>query len=360
MRVAALICPNGLGHFRRVVRILSQLRQVVANVSVDLVCEQWQLDRTADDAETKSLVADGVQIHTEIMSPGIAWSPHPSRYRDGRLLSWERRLADCEAVRSADHVLSDNLGGVLSVRPDAVLSGSFLWGDILATAHPDERSVREFAEHERALFADHRPPMLCVDDIAMPAVAQFTERVGLPWMCERMPRHDRVGRRPRVAVLGGATGADDELLRSHIATLNGTGRYELSFPRGLSSGDAPLAFGHTLADYAELSAVVCRPGVGTMTDCVATGVPMVCVYDSNNPELSHNAGRIEILGLGADIGRGGSDEVQHALDSLIASDTATQHHFSELRTGGALDAARWLAEHWGLQRLVSNNPGEME
>ena len=83
-----------------------------------------------------------------------------------------------------------------------------------------------------------------------------------------------------------------------------------------------------------------------MTDCIATGVPMVCVYDPNNAELAHNAGRIETLGLGTDIGRGKSDVIEKAVAQLITSNVSIQRNFAKLRTGGALSAARWLADYW--------------
>lgn len=347
MRVAALVCPNGLGHFRRVVRILSNLRLLVDELSIDLICEQWQMQRTAGGVETNALLAAGARTHTGILSPGVTWSADPALYRDGRLSSWEDRIVECAPLRDADHVLSDNLGGVLRVRPDAVLSGSFLWSDVLHAAHPSDDAVRAFADRERGLLSVRRPPMLCVDDIAMPAIGMFTERVGLPWMCERVPRRP-VNGRPRVAVLGGATGADDELLRTHIAALEATGDYELCLPRALlSSSPDALPFDHSLGEYATLAAVVCRPGVGTMTDCIATGVPLVCVFDSNNPELSHNSARVEALGVGEDVGRGTADDVTRAVANVMASNATIQRNIAMLRTDGAMAAAQWLAEHWG-------------
>jgi hypothetical protein len=352
MRVAALICPNGLGHFRRVVRILSRLHQIVDDLSIDLLCEQWQLDRTAHGVETNALLAAGARTHCGVLTPGVTWSSDPNEYRDGRLLSWEEQLVECAPLRAADFVLSDNLAGTLSARSDAVMSGSFLWSDVLSSAYPDDPNVTAFAGHERELMTAHTPPMLCVDDLAMPGIAAFTERIGLPWMCDRVGVPTKKSQ-PRIAVLGGATGSDDALLRARIAALSGARDYALALPRNLlAASPRATLFEHTPAEYASLSAVVCRPGVGTITDCVSTGVPLVCVYDPNNAELSHNARCIESLGIGKNVGRGSTEDVERAVVELTdpAAASALEQSFKSLRTGGAESAARWLADYWGGRR----------
>lgn len=91
------------------------------------------------------LLAAGARVRSGVMAPGVGWSADASVYEDGRLRGWLRRLARVEEIAAADLVLSDNLPGVLELRADAVLSGSFLWSDVLGEAYGDHPAVAEMS-----------------------------------------------------------------------------------------------------------------------------------------------------------------------------------------------------------------------
>src|SRR5215813_8567522 len=88
-----------------------------------------------------------------VLDPGVVWSTDASRYEDGSLLAWKDRLARLPSLERARLVVSDNLAGVLALRSDAVLVGSFLWGDVLACAHAESRHVGVFAALEEELLS---------------------------------------------------------------------------------------------------------------------------------------------------------------------------------------------------------------
>lgn len=294
MHILAIIAPNGLGHYRRAVHVLDRLATRLPGARIDLVCERWQLERGGFAAATR-VRARGRAI-TGVMVPGVEWAGRARGFADGRLLAWLDRLAAVPEVRAADLVLSDNLAGVLALRPDAVLMGSHLWSDVLAEVAAADDGARAFVQHERALLEQLRPPMLCVGDVVMPGVRERTTPVELGWMCDRAaagalaevaPQHGRV------AVLGGATGAADDVLAGALAALRADGRWNVVDAR---------EFGHELADFAACAAVVCRPGVGTLTECVTVGTPMLWAYEAGNVELAWNARACAALGLGRDLG----------------------------------------------------------
>lgn len=327
--VLALVAPNGLGHFRRQVGILSRLLGRFPGLRIHILCADFQVEGTQDWIRATRLFSDqGVTRTGGILDPGVGWSTDPRRYDNGGLLGWMDRLGPLPELMQSRLVISDNLGGVLAFRRDAVLAGSFLWGDVLAQAYPASEPVRRFAELEAALLAQHRPPMLCVSDVVMPAVLERTEAVPLGWMCED-ERSDgpRVEGRPRVGVLGGATGAGNEVLLKAAAALARLNQYELALPASLlKAAGSGVPFRHGPGDYAALSLAVCRPGMGTVTDCVAHGVPMVTLHETpTNPELDHIGGRLRALGLGIDLGSEPSEEgVLQAVAEVLRPPTAAR------------------------------------
>ena len=348
--VLSLVAPNGLGHFRRQVGILSRLLERIPDVRIHVLCADFQMALTRDwDLAVEFFADPRVERTGGILDPGIVWSTDASRYDDGSLLNWAERLRRVTALEQARLVVSDNLAGALAFRPDAVLVGSFLWGDVLARAHSESRPVRTFAAFESELLARHRPPMLCLKDMAMPAVVERTNAVPLGWMCEHGPmpqRHEPAVR--RVGLLGGANGAADALLARAARELCSTSKYEVALPKSLSvERQGTVVFGHRQEDYAGLSAAICRPGLGTVTACIAEGVPMVTIHEGpSNPELSHVGERLASLGIAVDLGADPDERsVLAAVEKVLEPSTAARmrSQMLGLPRGGLERAADFLA-----------------
>ncbi len=181
--IVAIVCSNGLGHFHRVLSVLQSLTALRRKLTISLICERWQKarfegSRTLSDLEGSA----NIRWHHGIMNPGVQWSSDLYDYSDDRLFSWADRLGDIPDVRDAKLGLSDNLAGFLQLRPDAVLMGSFLWSDVLEKAYSQNPNVRRFVQWERGLLDRFRPSLLCVGQMVMPAAAERTRAVPLPWM----------------------------------------------------------------------------------------------------------------------------------------------------------------------------------
>lgn len=338
MRLCVVVAANGLGHFRRAVRLLhGLLDRARSSVQVTLVAEAWQRQAVAGWTLAESLWRRGVALASGVMAPGVGWSRDAATFDDGRLMSWEQRLAALPAFREASHVWSDNLAGVLGSRKDALLSGSFLWSDVLEALQTP--AVARFVEHERSLLAACRPPMLGVEPLAMAGVRSRTNAVLVPWMCE-WQRVDAP--RTAVGVLGGRTGAASDRLA--VAARSLEGRWQVVGDDGLS---------HDATGYAGLAAAIVRPGAGSITDCVASAVPMLLLDDPDNPELRHNARAVERLGLGRVLPAGdesrAADWIAEMTDSAAGATYAEA--FAAQRKDGVAVAVDWLLQHLKLESV---------
>jgi len=288
-----------------------------------------------------------------VMQPGVSWSNDPSIYGDGRLFSWEDRLETLPEMKTADLVISDNLPGILRFRPDAILMGSFLWGELLASKHPLSVETQRYAAYERELLLQHKPPMVCVGALAMPSIPEQCKPVRTGFMCPE-PYAPSLGdhvQRNRIAVLIGAT----PTLVSELPSL---------FESLLEKADGPIwtsqnviqqqenriakhlrAFGFSAEDYASCSVVVCRPGVGTITECLAQATPMVTIHESGNKEMEHNSRILEELGVGINVGPELScNRMQNALVKCLKRSAEMQSLATTLDRNGFSQAVSYFLD----------------
>jgi hypothetical protein len=347
-RVAVLACSHGLGHCKRALQVVARLLESARVVEVDVYMEEWQLEFTRTLPGMAGPLVDG-RLRLHAVPVGSDLSLRPPGRDSARYFAWVDRLREEEALASADVVVSDNLTRTLAARPDAVLMGSFLWHDVLRARDAITGDVAAFEEE---LLARTRPPMLCVDEIAMPCVGRCTQAVRLPWFCDG--RHDRSARdRPlrQVLLMGGATEAVERALRDLAAVLLEETEFALAVPPRLLDGGSPGGgdrfelFGFSDADYEACDLVVGRPGVGTVTDCVRFALPFLAFGDENDAEMRHNARRVEELGLGRRIRLNDHARTVRLLrDELTREDCARWSANAASRPCGGIEAAARFVE----------------
>lgn len=334
--VGVTVCPNGVGHAVRALRVLRVLvdehgpiRRVVVTLTRD------QLAAIRPDVRAW-LAAHDVRVLHDVVEPGVGLAGAADGYADGRLTHWVARWEASEAART-DLVVSDNLVGVLAARPDAVLMGSFLWSDVLAAAATGP-AVDAFVADERALLDALRPPMLATADVVHPGVVERTDAVLLPWFDDRPDRPDAVpgaGRGRAVAVLGGRTGAADDALGRVAEVLAADGREVVTDPAALDGPDA-----------VRIGLLVGRPGLGTVTSGVVGSLPMLLVRESGNPELDHTVSALGALGLARTLDDTEDPSAIRAAVDALEDDTVARGMRAALGsrpTGGHRAAAAWLA-----------------
>jgi hypothetical protein len=345
-RLCVVVSGNGLGHFKRAMHVVDAVLSQGNGWKVDVHAEAWQR-RALFGGRLPVAGKSAPRFHHELMAEAPDWGS--GRLTAEGYFSWIEGLARDETLRSGDLVVSDNLVGILAARPDAVLMGSFLWHDVSSRALAAPAPVLSYEED---LLTRTRPHMLCADDVVMPAVERLTRAVRFPWFCA--PATGRpVGRWPvrRVLLMGGATEAVDRALRGLARTLHDEMDLELCLsPRLLRDAELPPGrvhrFGFTDADYAACDLVIGRPGVGTLTDCVRFGLPILCFGDEPNEEMRHNASRVEALGMGRAISIDDPEATARLLQEELTREQYENWAASAAARpcGGAEAAARWLSE----------------
>jgi hypothetical protein len=348
-QICVVVCQNGLGHFRRTMAVIDTLLRTQPDLlRVDILCEPWQLSTTSHWPVTARLRGSAwVRFHTAGLDGSPRWG---SGGEDDRAyFAWIENLKTEVAVRDADLVISDNLVGVLAIRNDALLMGSFLWHEVIRGRGC---AADRIAAWDQALVAAIRPPMLCVREIATAEVYRLTRAVPLPWFCESAADARR-RRWPirNVLLLGGATSAATPALRALASVLHDHGDFVISAPERLLAPELRGSVRVSVFDFSEASFAGCdlaigRPGVGMLTDCVQFGFPLLCFGDEPNAEMRHNALRVEELGVGRRIWL--ADGPAPAARLLHGEITRSDYlgwcrNLAARPTGGIAEAARYIS-----------------
>ena len=153
--IAIIACGNGFGHVRRCVLIGEAL--IIRGVRVTLFAPTRALEKI-----NRSV---GVKDRFTTVDFDSSTSAEALRTGNPNSARWEHRLPPLDRF---DLVLCDNLPEVLAVRPDAILSGNFLWHQAL----PD--IAKEIRTRADSLLAAHRPTMITYGPFAAKELQNVT------------------------------------------------------------------------------------------------------------------------------------------------------------------------------------------
>ena len=351
--LAILVSANGYGHIRRQILIATELLKHNSNLRISFAVTDAQYRRFKVDIENLGARASAVVGVTE---DSVRWRHDANNYTDANLNGWESELKDTPALINADFVMSDNLVGVLETRPDTVLSGSFLWHEVISSHAISNTACRNFVEREINLLQTHTPGMICNADLATPAVLSLTNPVLMPWMVEefsesQLSTRDLLGSSQRSAILvhGGGTRTLDDRVGAIAELLRTNGHVVYT-----DLEDDSMCFDYQDSTWQKLGVVICRPGVGTATECVKWRIPMIVLRDQENFEAECIAEKLRQLGLAYFLNIQDEFSTVAQVCEIISPDNKNKYSdpFEHCKITGIGDAASFLSEHWNLIRRL--------
>lgn len=349
--LAILVSANGYGHIRRQVLIATDLLKQNLNLRVSFALTDAQHRRFKVEIEN---LGDRAEAVVGITEDSVRWRHDANSYTNANLNGWESELKSNASLVNADFMMSDNLVGVLETRPDTVLSGSFLWHEVISAHAISNEACRKFVEREIHLLRTCIPKMICNADLATPAVLSLTNPVLMPWMVEelsksQLPNHSLLGSNERAAILvhGGGTRTLDDRVRAIAQLLRTNGHVVYT-----DLEDDSMCFDYQDSTWQKLGVVICRPGVGTATECVKWSIPIVLIHDQANVEAELVAAKLKELKLAHECEFGKDDlDVPSLVEDLLSPEKRVLflEPFASLKTTGIRDSANFLIKLWGLE-----------
>jgi len=346
-RIAFIICSNGYGHLKRNLAVISSLIDLNPTIHIDIFCKPKLTQMAFTQINFKN--GKHLNFHDNATRNEISWLKK-EHITIAKYNEWSVELKNNEGLKKADIIVSDNHILPLRVYPNVKLMGSFLWHDVNLIWNKDTSLI---AKEEHDFIKIYKPDMLCLDGLAMPEVLNCTNPIKLPWFCNKLSVNKSKFSTKRLLVTGGGTNLLDELLCRYTMAL-AISEPELQIfidnnlfkSKKLSSYKNINKFSFSNENFSSLTAVVCRPGIGILTDCVMYNIPVIVINDEYNNEIVNNAVKIEKIGIGISFSSRmpTNDMVIETLailnnTSLLSS---FSHKISILPTGGAELAAEYL------------------
>lgn len=280
--IAIIACDHGYGHIRRCI--------LIANKLADL---KWQVNLFAP-AEVVRKFTVAVKTNDFIRLTDFSTGIRIDKLRRGIADTWIKRLPSMDDF---DLVLCDNLPDILKLRSDAVLSGSFLWHKVI-----DCFDATLYAEAE-VLLERYRPKMIGSSLFADDELREITEFYPVGLFVSYPPDYnDWQGN--DLLITCGMSGEIESEYSAFIRqlALHEKPQFDNVWvePRLMPAG-APVWMKAATFDadmYKGLKAAVCRPGVGTLTDCLWGGARVFCYFEAGNREMINNAEAVSKAGIG--------------------------------------------------------------
>ena len=288
MKIGIYICSNGYGHFHRMLQVCTHL----PFHEIDIHCERYQYNRFKPTQDNLNFIF----------------------YKESNI-RWDRKRVgsiDTSGIDKYDRVITDNLVEVLKYRPDALLSGSFLWSDIWREKYVNN----DFSDEQDKIFHDVKPRVVCNGDVVFGQLKKYINKVDIGWGCKDNSTEDF--NLNRIVCI--------------TPSLNYTEKYTEKFLEIRNEYQDDVDFSFNI-NHTDNSMFIIRPGLGMITTCVSHRIPIVALWDEDDSiEIQHLAHKVEELGIGISL---------NVNDDFILSSDVTKYResFKKLNLNGYLKFA---------------------
>jgi hypothetical protein len=281
----------------------------------------------------------------------------PETIRNGQSGQWYKKISGLDEY---DLVISDNLPEILSVRPDTILCGSFLWHRAIQGVDP---IVYQKIEHA---LQTHQPTMIASSFFVDQTLNTITNLQTIGMIITDGTKNV-FNQGKNLLISCGKTGKNENEFRSLISKiLNNYDRPPFKTiwvePR-LVPSPKPLWMKAASFDknmYQDVMAVICRPGVGTITDSLWGGARIFCTIESGNTEMKDNANRLMQYGVG-ELCSSLENAYDAACNYFINESTQNSHKLSlkGLSFSGAEDTVRIINDIYTSRKLRKKQENKM-
>lgn len=275
MKVIGLVASNnGLGHARRMLNLSSGFLR--AGQSIKLFISRDQKIKLSTELAKMNLDLNLIEIESYGVD-GPVW------FKQGRQVL-EPPLDLVAEIAECDFIISDNLTWPFKYNENMVLFGHFTWHDYWqrTKTFDDLKSLEIFKED----YANLRKILLAfqIKDFLLEP-RNFGENIMI-----KLPRYHS-------DILADKNKNQTTEIWLSQGTTNLLDKSELSASLSKELGIIERETYEFAESKGKPRLVIGRPGLGTIRDCLATGIPFLPIWDKMDPELNSNVNHLINLGL---------------------------------------------------------------
>ena len=293
MRIAIIVCDNGLGHMRRSISIAKHITNF--GYLVDILGRKKHFEHLMDSL---SLTNDKIKC----INCDFGYNFEYFYNKNPKEFSVTQNIPPLDKYGI---VLSDNIIEVLSIRNDAFLVSQFFWHEILPDINKGYKSkCRELIRKTApTIFGDK---YFSMQHIRKKPNYFPTGLYNLNPSKNRFPLKSDTKKR-NLLISGGNTLQAHKLFTEFVQFIlqNKPKGIDLIFvdkkifPKKCPSWVKKGTFETKM--FESLIGCICRPGIGTITDCIQYGIKIFTLHESENLEMLNNSRILSELSLGEKI-----------------------------------------------------------
>ncbi len=345
--VSFIVCSNGYGHIKRTLLVIDELLKLSNTISVNLFCKEDQIKFAKHECNFRN--NEQIKYISDLSINEISWI-HSEKITLIQYNKWKRELEEDETLNNSTLIVSDNHVLPVRVFKNSLLMGSFLWHDATIISNED---IDQITKDELEYLNSTKPDIICVSDMVMDGVITSTKPIKVGWFTNRFIKSNDILSN-QILVTGGGT----ELInRTLIAIVKILAEFNSEFHYFLDQKLYTICdfkdnknihqFSFTDSDFSNLRAIICRPGLGILTDSVKYSVPCLVVNDGYNKEINHNAYKVRMLEIGEYYNSFEltSELISHRIFKLLSNEAKImefKQKLAKLQTNGANTAAQYL------------------
>jgi len=283
-KLGIIVCNNGLGHIKRVLWVLKNLIEICDfDIRVDIFVNTDKL---------KYFSKDQLNVFSNIN--------HKVRFNNisAEIINYENEFINKykSSIETSDLIWSDNLLFPIKYCKNVVLTGSFIWPELIK----NENTIEEMH-----CFIKSKPLMIGNKYFATSVVRNNSEFYGVGLHSNLF--FDPITRYEKALLLSfGKSKYGEELMNENFddiknkllsSSFDHDYYVEPKFYRKISKNKSIKKATYSNRMYSKVQAAVIRPGMGTICDCLSKGIKIFSFHDENY-EMNHNSSILKNMGLG--------------------------------------------------------------
>lgn len=343
--ISFIVCGNGFGHLRRVVSVIEKLIERKFELKINVFCTKEHSNFLIREINFNKN-SKYIEVFTHLHKNEISWIKG-FNFNDYKI--WQNEISQDKILRESILIISDNHVLPAIVFKNCILMGSFLW-HLVTNIKTNE--LLEIFNQENNFLKGNKVDLICLNDMVMPNLLSLINPIRMPWFCERKHFKKWELRDNNYLVTGGGTELTNKTLLSISKELKEKNHETLLFlDNKLYSRLNPndrinfRLFNFTEESFLNLKGIICRPGIGILTDAISYNIPIIVINDNYNKEITYNAGRVDELGIGKrfDIESVETNYFSMEIDSLLNNGLLKYYdNIKNLKVNGHIKTAKFI------------------
>ncbi len=302
-KISFIVCSNGFGHFKRVLETSLSILKFKKDVHITIFCSKKHLDLIFENINFKIPINTNISFDLNLFRYEVNFLKlNKDSYN--KYVKWINVLSTNKILRDSQLIISDNQIAPLNNYKNVILMGSFIWHNLVESKDKDYKRIIAL---EKKLLLKNKPIIICLKNMAMDNLFKYTNPVFSPWFTSKHKYQLVKKQKKSILITGGGTkNQDSNLIKilNYILQLDEKIIIYLDnklFKKINILNRRVKIFSFTDNDFLKLNAIVCRPGIGILTDCIKYNIPPIAIDDNTNLEISNNAFKLERQKIGISI-----------------------------------------------------------